>query len=175
MFHRFSLASSFSPLTVSPPFPPDILDSALLRPGRIDRKIEFPPPGPEARVSILRIHSRKVRLSPWSLLRFNSSPLRPLRQMSLQRGINFRALAEKMGNCSGAEVRGICTEAGMYALRERRIHVGGEDFEMAIASACSSCSASACATSELTRLSLLSAEVLKKNAEANTSSAKLFN
>jgi ATP-dependent 26S proteasome regulatory subunit len=39
----------------------DILDSALLRPGRIDRKIEFPPPGPEARVSILRIHSRKVR------------------------------------------------------------------------------------------------------------------
>ena len=39
----------------------DILDSALLRPGRIDRKIEFPPPGPEARISILRIHSRKVR------------------------------------------------------------------------------------------------------------------
>jgi ATP-dependent 26S proteasome regulatory subunit len=38
----------------------DILDVALLRPGRIDRKIEFPPPGPEARVSILRIHSRKV-------------------------------------------------------------------------------------------------------------------
>lgn len=40
----------------------DILDSALLRPGRIDRKIEFPPPGPEARVSILRIHSRKARI-----------------------------------------------------------------------------------------------------------------
>jgi 26S proteasome regulatory subunit T6 len=44
----------------------DILDAALLRPGRIDRKIEFPPPGPEARVSILRIHSRKV---PFFLLR----------------------------------------------------------------------------------------------------------
>ena len=67
------------------------MDSALLRPGRIDRKIEFPPPGPEARVSILRIHSRK---------------------MSLQRGIDLKALAEKMGQCSGAEVRGICTEAG---------------------------------------------------------------
>jgi SpoVK/Ycf46/Vps4 family AAA+-type ATPase len=40
---------------------PDILDPALLRPGRIDRKIEFPPPGPEARATILRIHSRKVR------------------------------------------------------------------------------------------------------------------
>jgi 26S proteasome regulatory subunit T6 len=53
--------------------------------------------------------------------------------MSLQRGINFRSLAEKMGNCSGAEVRGICTEAGMYALRERRQYVGQEDFEMAIA------------------------------------------
>jgi ATP-dependent 26S proteasome regulatory subunit len=38
----------------------DILDSALLRPGRIDRKIEFPPPNPEARITILKIHSRKV-------------------------------------------------------------------------------------------------------------------
>jgi len=41
----------------------DILDSALLRPGRIDRKIEFPPPNPEARITILKIHSRKVSLS----------------------------------------------------------------------------------------------------------------
>ncbi|GAA5925283.1 hypothetical protein JCM21900_002792 [Sporobolomyces salmonicolor] len=108
----------------------DILDSALLRPGRIDRKIEFPPPGPEARVSILRIHSRK---------------------MSLQRGINLRSLAEKMGNCSGAEVRGICTEAGMYALRERRQHVTQEDFELAVA------------------------KVLRKAGEGNMSSTKLFN
>jgi len=107
----------------------DILDSALLRPGRIDRKIEFPPPGPEARVSILRIHSRK---------------------MSLQRGINLRLLAEKMGQCSGAEVRGICTEAGMYALRERRQHVTQEDFEFAVA------------------------KVLKKNQDSNTSVNKLF-
>lgn len=53
--------------------------------------------------------------------------------MSLQRGINLRSLAEKMGQCSGAEVRGICTEAGMYALRERRQHVTQEDFEFAIA------------------------------------------
>ncbi|KIM69484.1 hypothetical protein SCLCIDRAFT_1207913 [Scleroderma citrinum Foug A] len=107
----------------------DILDPALLRPGRIDRKIEFPPPGPEARVSILRIHSRK---------------------MSLQRGIDLKALAEKMGQCSGAEVRGICTEAGMYALRERRQHVTQEDFEFAIA------------------------KVLKKNQEGNMSVNKLF-
>jgi hypothetical protein len=74
--------------------------------------------------------------------------------MSLQRGINLRGLAEKMGQCSGAEVRGICTEAGaftfflamhntvslkysllagMYALRERRQHVTQEDFEFAVA------------------------------------------
>ncbi|PLW19471.1 hypothetical protein PCANC_04491 [Puccinia coronata f. sp. avenae] len=107
----------------------DILDSALLRPGRVDRKIEFPPPGPEARVSILRIHSRK---------------------MSLTRGINLRALAEKMGNCSGAEVKGICTEAGMYALRERRQHVTQEDLELAVA------------------------KVLKRNLDASTSTNKLF-
>ena len=92
----------------------DILDSALLRPGRIDRKIEFPPPGPEARVAILRIHSRKVNMHCSRILsaiadqRFSITS-----QMSQQRGINMRDLAEKMGQCSGAEVRGICTEAGM--------------------------------------------------------------
>ena len=106
-----------------------ILDSALLRPGRIDRKIEFPPPGPEARVAILRIHSRK---------------------MSLQRGINLHSLAEKMGQVSGAEVRGICTEAGMYALRERRQHVSQEDFELAVA------------------------KVLKRQSESSMSVNKLF-
>ncbi|TBU29433.1 endopeptidase [Dichomitus squalens] len=126
----------------------DILDSALLRPGRIDRKIEFPPPGPEARVAILRIHSRKVRLLFWHLSYSRYTNVFP--QMSLQRGINLRALAEKMGQCSGAEVRGICTEAGMYALRERRQHVTQEDFEFAVA------------------------KVLKKNQEGNTSVNKLF-
>jgi 26S proteasome regulatory subunit T6 len=90
----------------------DILDPALLRPGRIDRKIEFPPPTVEARVDILRIHSRS---------------------MNLTRGINLRKIAEKMTGCSGAEVKGVCTEAGMYALRERRIHVNQEDFELAVA------------------------------------------
>jgi 26S proteasome regulatory subunit T6 len=69
----------------------DILDPALLRPGRIDRKIEFPPPTVEARADILRIHSRS---------------------MNLTRGINLTKIAE----------------AGMYALRERRVHVTQEDF-----------------------------------------------
>lgn len=90
----------------------DILDPALLRPGRIDRKIEFPPPNEEARLDILKIHSRK---------------------MNLTRGINLKKIAELMPGASGAEVKGVCTEAGMYALRERRVHVTQEDFEMAVA------------------------------------------
>jgi 26S proteasome regulatory subunit T6 len=90
----------------------DILDPALLRPGRIDRKIEFPPPTVEARADILRIHSRS---------------------MNLTRGIDLTKIAEKMNGCSGAELKGVCTEAGMFALRERRVHVTQEDFDLATA------------------------------------------
>ncbi|KAL3320965.1 26S protease regulatory subunit 8 [Cichlidogyrus casuarinus] len=90
----------------------DILDSALLRPGRIDRKIEFPAPNEEARLDILKIHSRK---------------------MNLTRGIDLRKIAEQMPGASGAEVKSVCTEAGMYALRERRVHVTQEDFELSVA------------------------------------------
>uniref|UniRef100_A0A7S3XWW7 AAA+ ATPase domain-containing protein n=1 Tax=Heterosigma akashiwo TaxID=2829 RepID=A0A7S3XWW7_HETAK len=90
----------------------DILDPALLRPGRIDRKIEFPNPTLGSRQDILGIHSRK---------------------MNLLRGIDLKSIAEKMPNASGAECKAVCTEAGMFALRERRIHVTQEDFEMAVA------------------------------------------
>ena len=90
----------------------DILDQALLRPGRIDRKIEFPNPNAAARLHILKIHSRK---------------------MNLMRGINLKKIAAKMNEASGAESKAVCTEAGMFALRERRIHVTQEDFEMAVA------------------------------------------
>ena len=62
----------------------DILDPALLRPGRIDRKIEFPHPNEKGRAKILEIHSRK---------------------MNLQRGIDFLKLAAKMNGCNGAEVK----------------------------------------------------------------------
>jgi 26S proteasome regulatory subunit T6 len=107
----------------------DILDSALLRPGRIDRKIEFPAPNTDARVEILKIHSRR---------------------MNLARGIDLRSVAEKLLNASGAEVKGVCTEAGMFALRERRVHVTQEDFEMAVA------------------------KVMKKDSDSNMSIKKLF-
>jgi 26S proteasome regulatory subunit T6 len=48
--------------------------------------------------------------------------------MNLTRGIDLKKIAEKMNGCSGAELKGVCTEAGMYALRERRVHVTQEDF-----------------------------------------------
>lgn len=106
----------------------DILDPALLRPGRIDRKIEFPNPNEAARLDILQIHSRK---------------------MNMTRGINLKKIADSAIGASGAELKGICTEAGMFALRERRIHVTSEDFEMA------------------------AAKVLSKDSEKNTSIKKL--
>jgi 26S proteasome regulatory subunit T6 len=107
----------------------DILDSALLRPGRIDRKIEFPNPTTASRADIIGIHSRK---------------------MNLLRGINLMKIAEMMNNASGAECKGVCTEAGMFALRERRIHVTQEDFEMAVS------------------------KVMKKDSDQNTSMVMLW-
>jgi 26S proteasome regulatory subunit T6 len=89
----------------------DILDEALLRPGRIDRKVEFPNPNEEARMEIVKIHSRK---------------------MNLMRGINLRKIAQQMNGASGAESKAVCTEAGMFALRERRQHVTEDDFQMAV-------------------------------------------
>lgn len=107
----------------------DILDPALLRPGRIDRKIEFPNPNEAARLDILKIHSRK---------------------MNLMRGINLKKIADQMHGASGAESKAVCTEAGMFALRERRVHVTQEDFEMAVA------------------------KVMQKDTEKNMSIRKLF-
>merc|ERR1719324_861564 len=89
----------------------DILDEALLRPGRIDRKVEFPNPNEDARLDIVKIHSRK---------------------MNLMRGIDLRIIARQMNGASGAESKAVCTEAGMFALRERRQHVTQDDFQMAV-------------------------------------------
>merc|ERR1712194_547452 len=89
----------------------DILDAALLRPGRIDRKVEFPNPNEDARMEIVKIHSKK---------------------MNLMRGINLRSIAGQMNGASGAESKAVCTEAGMFALRERRQHVTEDDFQMAV-------------------------------------------
>ncbi|EJW02984.1 26S proteasome subunit P45 family protein [Edhazardia aedis USNM 41457] len=86
---------------------PDTLDPALLRPGRLDRKVEFGLPDLEGRTKILKIHSRK---------------------MSIEKNIRFDLLARLCVNATGAELRSVCTEAGMFAIRERRRVATEKDF-----------------------------------------------
>jgi len=90
---------------------PDILDEALLRPGRFDRIIEIPLPSVEARRAIFRIHTKR---------------------MSVAADVDFDALAAHTDAATGADVKAMCTEAGMFAIREDRDVVTFEDFERAI-------------------------------------------
>ncbi len=90
---------------------PDILDNALTRPGRFDRIIEFPFPDKEARIQILRIH---------------------MRNMNIQSDVDVSLLAAKTNGASGADLKAICTEAGMFAIRELRDVVNRDDFNKAI-------------------------------------------
>ena len=90
---------------------PDILDEALLRPGRFDRIIEIPVPTFTGRVDIFKIHSRG---------------------MALKETIDFELLAGRCEGATGADVKSICTEAGMWAIREERDQVTISDFERAI-------------------------------------------
>ncbi len=86
---------------------PDILDDALLRPGRFDRIIEIPSPTAAGREKIFAIHTR---------------------EMSISGKIDFFNLAERTDGCTGADIKAICTEAGMFAIREDRDKVLTEDF-----------------------------------------------
>ncbi|CAK9251395.1 unnamed protein product, partial [Sphagnum jensenii] len=86
---------------------PDTLDPALLRPGRLDRKVEFGLPDLEGRTHILKIHAKV---------------------MSVDRDIRYELLARLCPNTTGAELRSVCTEAGMYAIRSRRKSVSEKDF-----------------------------------------------
>jgi 26S proteasome regulatory subunit T1 len=90
---------------------PDTLDPALLRPGRIDRKIEYSVPDLEGRTHIFKIHSKT---------------------MAMDRDIRFELLARLCPNTTGAELRSVCTEAGMYAIRARRKSVTEKDLIEAI-------------------------------------------
>lgn len=90
---------------------PDILDSALLRPGRFDRFIQIPMPSEEARVMILKIHCRKMKL---------------LEDVDLEEIVS---LTEGM---SGSDLKAIAMEAGMFAVREERYGVGKDDLLNAI-------------------------------------------
>eukprot|EP00912_Choanoflagellata_sp_UC4_P001858 UC4_evm1s1190 len=86
---------------------PDTLDPALLRPGRLDRKIEFGLPDLEGRAHIFKIHAK---------------------QMSVERNIRWELLARLCPNTTGAELRSVCTEAGMFSIRARRKIATEKDF-----------------------------------------------
>ncbi|OMJ15903.1 26S protease regulatory subunit 6A [Smittium culicis] len=85
----------------------DTLDPALLRSGRLDRKIEFPLPNQTARARILQIHSRKMNVSE---------------------NVNFDELARSCDEFNGAMCKAICVEAGMIALRRGGTKLMHEDF-----------------------------------------------
>jgi hypothetical protein len=91
----------------------DVLDPALLRSGRLDRKIEFPLPNEEARAQILKIHSRKMRVD--------------------EKGINWGELARSTDEFGGAMLKAVCVEAGMIALRMGKDKVSHEHYVDAIA------------------------------------------
>jgi 26S proteasome regulatory subunit T1 len=86
---------------------PDTLDPALMRPGRLDRKVEFALPDLEGRTHVFKIHART---------------------MPVEKDVRFELLARLCPNTTGAEIRSVCTEAGMFAIRQRRKTVSEKDF-----------------------------------------------
>ena len=89
----------------------DVLDPALLRSGRLDRKIEFPLPNEESRAQILQIHSRK---------------------MTVDEGVNWAELARSTDEFGGAQLKAVCVEAGMIALRTGHSKISHEHYVDAI-------------------------------------------
>merc|ERR1712170_214161 len=90
---------------------PDTLDPALLRPGRLDRKIQIDLPNEQGRLDILKIHSSKI---------------------SKQGEIDFEAVVKLSEGFNGADLRNVCTEAGMFAIRDERDYCIQEDFMKAV-------------------------------------------
>src|SRR3954469_24957895 len=78
---------------------PDVLDPALLRPGRLDRKIEIPLPNEQSRLEILKIHAAGI---------------------STRGEIDYEAVVKLSDGFNGADLRNVCTEAGMFAIRDER-------------------------------------------------------
>ena len=89
----------------------DILDAAMLRPGRFDRIIEIPLPNSESRKEIFKIHTKG---------------------MSLKGDVDIDYLVQMTEGGSGADIKNICTEAGMFAIRAEKDHVVNGDFVDAI-------------------------------------------
>jgi len=81
---------------------PDVLDPALLRPGRLDRKIEIPLPNEANRIDILKIHAKPI---------------------TKHGEIDYDAIGKLAEDFNGADMRNVCTEAGMFAIRAERDYV----------------------------------------------------
>ncbi|CAG9567280.1 putative 26S protease regulatory subunit [Leishmania major strain Friedlin] len=90
---------------------PDTLDAALMRPGRLDRKIEIPLPNEAGRLDVLRIHSAKI---------------------TKKGDIDFESVVKLSEGFNGADLRNVCTEAGMFAIRAGRDYVENSDFNKAV-------------------------------------------
>ena len=88
----------------------DMLDRAILRPGRFDRLIDVPKPDETGREKIFRIHTRSMNVAD---------------------DVDFESLAADSSEASGAEIKAVCTEAGMFAIRDDRTEVRMTDFEEA--------------------------------------------
>jgi len=89
----------------------DIIDEALLRPGRFDRIIKVEPPNKEGILSILKIHARKL---------------------NMDRKVDLKKIGHKMDKATGAEIAQLCTEAGMSAIRDGRESITSADFDCAL-------------------------------------------
>lgn len=89
----------------------EILDPALLRPGRFDRQVLVDKPDLEGRLAILKIHSKNLRLAP---------------------DVDLRKIAQASAGLAGADLANICNEAALMAVRAKRDKVRQEDFEEAI-------------------------------------------
>lgn len=85
---------------------PDTLDPALVRPGRLDRKLEFGLPDLEGRVGIFKINAKTI---------------------AFDKDIRFELIARMCPQSTGAEIRSVCTEAGMFAIRARRKSISEKD------------------------------------------------
>ncbi|MCD7782109.1 MAG: proteasome-activating nucleotidase [Methanosphaera sp.] len=90
---------------------PDILDPALIRPGRFDRVIEVPVPDEEGKLEILKIHTK---------------------DMTLDSDVDLEYIAHQAKDASGADLKSICTEAGMFAIRDEHYSVSAQNFEDAL-------------------------------------------
>jgi 26S proteasome regulatory subunit T4 len=89
---------------------PDTLDPALLRPGRLDRKVEIPLPNEAGRLDIFKIH---------------------ISGLKVQGEVDYDSVVKLTEGCNGADLRNVCTEAGMFAIRDERSYINNDDVNKA--------------------------------------------